>query len=181
MATDPSDSAQVSELPSYEAIREAQQPVGQSDDAWRLQWTLLDPLTSAIPIMEDKIYDPNKPMVPYCVETTPSPKWSPISQSPLTEPKISSITVHVRQLDDWEENWLDIHQGHASPGPHFEGSGAFRFGELSDYNSDSDEEGPDNLLRCCGIDRLRKKKQSLLVKATGEFLTIHDFVSAVHP
>jgi hypothetical protein len=38
-------------------------------------------------------------------------------------------------------------------------------------------------LRCCGCDRPRKKKVSLLVEASGYdgILTIHDFVSTVHP
>ena len=60
-----------------------------------------------------------------------------------------------------------------------------RYGMLPHFNLGSDgEEGDEQrevLLRCCQVDRPRKKKASLLVKASGEFLTIHDYVSAVHP
>jgi hypothetical protein len=38
-----------------------------------------------------------------------------------------------------------------------------------------------HLLRCCRADRPRKKGETLLVKATGAFLTIHDYLSVVHP
>lgn len=56
-----------------------------------------------------------------------------------------------------------------------------RWGPLPDYDPDSDEEGPTHLLRCCNGDRPRKTRVSLVVNATGDFLTIHDYVSAVHP
>jgi hypothetical protein len=28
---------------------------------------------------------------------------------------VSSITVLVSELEDWEENWLDVHEGHSEP------------------------------------------------------------------
>jgi hypothetical protein len=56
-----------------------------------------------------------------------------------------------------------------------------RFGELPDA-SESDGEGDwkpgEYLLKCCGGDRLWKKKVSLLVKASGNLgiLTIHIYL-----
>jgi hypothetical protein len=86
----------------------------------------------------------------------------------------------VEQLDEWENTWLDFHRDHAEPGP--QNTSDVRFGQLPDYDPDFDEEWEPHLLRCCGSDRLRKKV-SLLVKASGDdgILTIHDFVSSVHP
>jgi hypothetical protein len=37
------------------------------------------------------------------------------------------------------------------------------------------------LLRCCRGDRPRNKVETLLVRATGAFLTIHDYLTLVHP
>ncbi|KAI8628842.1 hypothetical protein F5Y19DRAFT_475926 [Xylariaceae sp. FL1651] len=38
-----------------------------------------------------------------------STTWHPISQMPLTELKIWSITTFVYDLDDWEETWVESH------------------------------------------------------------------------
>ena len=168
-------------FPSYETIRKAQQPIRLSHNALRLQWTLEGHLSSAIRVMENKFYHPNAPTAPYGDMTTSSPKWSAVSQSPLTEPKVSSVTVNLEQLNDWEDTWLDFHCGHAEPDELCADNDEVRFGELSDISSDEDDEGADALLRCCGGNRPRKKKASLFIRASGEFITIHDFVSAVHP
>lgn len=40
--------------------------------------------------------------------------WHPISKEPLTEPKVSSITVRVSNTSDWERVWLDFHRSHAA-------------------------------------------------------------------
>ncbi|KAH8698047.1 hypothetical protein GQ44DRAFT_633501 [Phaeosphaeriaceae sp. PMI808] len=164
--------------PSFEAACETHQQVLFTLDALRLYWTLNGPLTSAISVMDDKFYDPDVPLEPYCLQTEPSLIWSSVAQSPLTEPKISSVTVGVEQLDDWEDQWMELHREHAIPGLH---SDEARFGPLADFDPDSDEEGPEHLLRCCHGDRPRKTKVSLTVNATEGFLTIHDYVSAVHP
>jgi hypothetical protein len=103
---------------------------------------------------------------------------------PLTEPKVSSITVSVDTLDVWEDYWLEDHEEHSSPG----GSGepSARYGELPDLGpEDEGEEGSDDhLLICCDEIRPRGKAVELVVKpAAGEngFITVHDYVSAVHP
>jgi hypothetical protein len=41
--------------------------------------------------------------------------WHAVSQSPLTEPKVSSITVAVYDLELWEDLWLEEHEQHSSP------------------------------------------------------------------
>lgn len=100
--------------PSYEAFKDTQQFVNLSPDALRLYWILDGPLSSAIWIMESKFYDPSTTMKPYLLSISEdgTPNWSEISQSPLTTPKISSVTVHVNELEWWEESWLELHHNH---------------------------------------------------------------------
>jgi hypothetical protein len=80
--------------------------------------------------------------------------WHAVSRAPLTEPKISSVTVQVDPLELWEYNWLQQNE----PFPD-EPTGVGVVGEQP-----------------------RDKEARLEVKAApGEFLTVHDYVSAVHP
>ncbi|KAF2271268.1 uncharacterized protein EI97DRAFT_364717, partial [Westerdykella ornata] len=148
-------------------------------DAQRLYWPVEGSWETAIRVMQHVHYDPSVPLGPYLHQETA------ILQSPLTEPKISSVTVRVQQLECWEDEWMEVHGEHDDPGEDGIGEcGNAVFGPLDDYDPDSDGEGLSkfvHLLRCCGADRPRKKKASLVVKASGEYLTIHDYVVAVHP
>ncbi|KAH8812143.1 hypothetical protein F5884DRAFT_784533 [Xylogone sp. PMI_703] len=170
-------------LPSFEALRNSQQHIRLSPDAQSLFWSLDGPLTSSIWIMESA-RNPDS-LEPYCRQTTGTDTdWHPASQSPLTEPKVSSVTVTVYDLELWEDQWLDVHRDHADPEGGDENGDGVEFGELPDYNPDEDEEGPEHLLMCCGTKRPRGKAARLVVKPTASgngFLTIHDYVSAVHP
>lgn len=110
----------------------------------------------------------------------------PISQMPLTEPKVSSVTVHVEDLDNWEENWYEAYRDSSDSPEDHDPSKGVEWGVLPDYDSEEDEEGydggPQHLLMCCGVKRPRGGKASLVVKASaGSFVTIHDYVSVVHP
>ncbi|KAI4640981.1 uncharacterized protein J4E78_010457 [Alternaria triticimaculans] len=175
---EPTDSAKP---PAYEVYREAQQPIGLSLDAQRLKWALDGPLNRAIEVMQAINYDPNIATEPYCDKTASNTTWHPVSQSPLTEPKTSSVIVHIDILEDWEFQWLEMHRFCHDPEDNGEDPDEFLFGELQDYDSDSDEVEEPHLLRCCRADRPRKKGETLLVKASGAFLTIHDYVLVVHP
>lgn len=115
MSTIPSDFGDGDNSPpSFEAIDSAENRVRLTRDAKRLYWTLDRPLSSAIKVMEPTYYDPGSPMEPYCLQTTPGEplSWSPVTQSPLTEPKISSVIVHVDPSDDWENQWMEINGEH---------------------------------------------------------------------
>lgn len=170
--------------PSFEDARKIHKRIEFSHDASLLYWALSGPITKAISIKDNAHYDPDFPLQPYCLQTEPSLKWASIAQSPLTEPKISSVTVLVDPLYEWEERWMEMHARHAFPDEDHEESWV-KFGTLVDFDPDSDEEeveeGKGHMLRCCGGDRPRKPGVSLSVYATGEFLTVHDYVSAVHP
>lgn len=43
-----------------------------------------------------------------------SDTWHVVSQSSLTEPKVSSITVSVWDLEEWKQSWLEWHKEHIS-------------------------------------------------------------------
>ncbi|KAK3938875.1 hypothetical protein QBC46DRAFT_343135 [Diplogelasinospora grovesii] len=138
-------------LPSYEALRSAGGYALLSPDAKRLRWSVNGPLTSAILVMKDPWVDPDDATPePYCQQqTTPdgaTVSWHPVSQSPLTEPKISSVTVHVDPLEDWEWEWLQQHAEETEPGGDYDPT-MVRYGPLPDAESESEEgaEGPVHL------------------------------------
>ncbi|KAI0382817.1 hypothetical protein F5Y04DRAFT_252396 [Hypomontagnella monticulosa] len=170
MAT--SDATQ--ELLSFEALRNSQ-IVRLTPDAKRIFWSLNGPLSTSVWVLEDAS-DPDSAREAYFRQTIGGTTWHPVSQSQLTQPGVSSITVRVSDLENREDNWFDVHDSHADPNDE-----NCVFGELIDFDPDEDEDGPEHVLKCCGSERPRKKAAYLVVKATSECITIHDYVSAVHP
>ncbi|KAI1164865.1 hypothetical protein F5B18DRAFT_613720 [Nemania serpens] len=172
-------------LPSYEELRRALQPPDFTPETERIYWTINGPLHSSVWIIS---HDSLKPYAQGTDESNPT--WHPISQCPLTEPKISSITVEVYELLHWEEDWLTEHRHTDPPDPEFDEPDAgegYRFGPLPDCDPDGDweslsEERPLHLLECCHTPRPRGIKTSIVVKPSpgNEFVTIHDYLSTVH-
>ncbi|KFZ08767.1 hypothetical protein V501_05828 [Pseudogymnoascus sp. VKM F-4519 (FW-2642)] len=180
----PPNEAHLPPYPSYEALRAKQErPQLTLDAIQRIFWPLDGPLFTFISVMKDA--ESPDSLEPYFKQTSDGVGvWHLVSQMPLTEPKVSSITVSVDDLNVWEDYWVEGHEEHSSPG----GSGepSARYGELPDLGSeDEGEEGSnDHLLICCDEVRPRGKAAKLVVKpAAGEngFITVHDYVSAVHP
>ncbi|KAL2123414.1 hypothetical protein VTJ04DRAFT_3869 [Mycothermus thermophilus] len=166
--------------PSYDNIR-------LTTDAKRLFWTVNGPLSDSIWVMPGPYYDPGASLEPYFRQGEAGEELHPVSQSPLTEDKIKAATVSVHALDDWENVWCDYHclecWGWEGPGvaPDDDENWVL-FGTIPGREPEHpDFPGKEHLLRCCGVDRPLNKDPKLVVEATGEFLTIHDFVSAVHP
>ena len=180
--TQDTDGGVMSPLPSYEALREAGQGTHLNPDVYLLFWSLNGPLSVAIRVMDDCFYDPDSVPESY-VLPAPDANGStlhPISQSSLTAAKISSVTVKISPLDDWENTWLDLHRNHSEPGDNE--SDDTHWGQLPDYDSDDDEtDFGEFLLKCCGMERPRPNTAGLLVQASGDFVTVHDYVSALHP
>ncbi|KFY79088.1 hypothetical protein V499_01877 [Pseudogymnoascus sp. VKM F-103] len=151
----PPNEAQLPPYPSFEALMAKKEPPRITLDATqRLFWPLDGPLSTSISIMKDAS-SPDS-LEPYFKQTSDGAGiWHPVSQMPLTEPKVS-------------------------------GEPSARYGELPDLGpEDEGEEGSDDhLLICCDEVRPRGKAVKLVVKpAAGEngFITVHDYVSAVHP
>ncbi|GKT43426.1 uncharacterized protein ColSpa_03607 [Colletotrichum spaethianum] len=119
----------------------------------RLLWTLNGPLESAIQVAPDQYYKPGDVMEPYfrLSEVNIAPSWHPVSRESLMVPQVPAVTVRIECLDDWEQLWV----------------------ELNRYCLDTKNDPQ----------RPRAKDVQLEVTKTAgsEFLTIHEYVSAVHP
>ncbi|CAG8953946.1 hypothetical protein HYFRA_00010907 [Hymenoscyphus fraxineus] len=115
--------------------------------------------------------------------------WHEIAQLPLTTRKVSSIVVTVRTLGSrLQAMWEEWHEDHVDQEQEF-----VTYGDLSDedrpyrdgagdgkWEEDSDAEF---LIKCCGEDRPMVKNTNLVAtpSAGRHFVTIHDYISAVHP
>ena len=174
----------VIQLPSYEDLRKAGQFVDRSQAARRLCWAVNGPLTDAISVIEKPWIDQDTVAEPYYRHESAAgnaSSWHPVSQCPYTEPKVSSVTVTVSPLNEWERQWFELHEEHTELDfPDLDPKEVV-YGSLSNFDPERDEEGLEHLLRCCGLDRPRDKRARLVVKATGAFVTVHDYVSTVHP
>jgi hypothetical protein len=156
--------------PSYESIGGSTNLVNRTRDFMRLRWTLEGPIFLSVRVLDD----PTSATSPHQAYQTAT-KLHPIANSAITEPKVSSLKVEVYQLLDWEFCWCEIHEAHADP---TDGQSVWSFSE----NPEDPGENP-KLMRCCGTDR-PQPTPPLVVQAsssTEPFVTIHDYVSAVHP
>ncbi|KAF6803448.1 hypothetical protein CMUS01_15084 [Colletotrichum musicola] len=171
---------------TYEALG-----AGPSSSARLLFIPVRGTVQSAVEVLPDPA-DPD-PRTPYYDHAAGT--YHPVSALPISEPKVSSVTVRVSELEDWEENWLDMHEGHSEP----DMPDAFpdaRWGRLSSGNDDDEEEEEDDdenndespqLLHCCEMDRPRGKNAKLTITPSkawdggdGGFVTVHNYVSALH-
>ncbi len=143
----------------------------------RLFWTLNGPLEDAIQVARSEDYDPGvfDSMEPYF-----GPDGSPhaVSQASLLEPPVSSVTVRIGCIDDWEQRWAAQHWPCGELSWNAPDQNPGRLGPRPD-----DETRDPNLyvVECCGQKRPWAYETQLQVAAQGEFLTVHEFVSAVHP
>ncbi|TPX15622.1 uncharacterized protein E0L32_004320 [Thyridium curvatum] len=178
---------------SYEELRRDRVPVFLSTAAKRLFWPLDGVFPAAISVMKTpRSADDIEPF--FRPDTGSGGTWHEISQLSLTEPKVSSVEASVRELDEWEGEWLRWHENHAckpDSDPKY-----VTYGDLSDedrpFADEPDEDGnweadsdTEFLVKCCGEDRpLRKRGIKLVVTSSagnGGFVTIRDYVGAVHP
>lgn len=111
--------------------------------------------------------------------------WHEIALLPLMEPKVSSIKVTIRMLDQYEPDWVMWHENH-------EAAEYLEYGDLDDDTRRFDEQQEDGtweadsdtpyIARCCGQNRpVHKRGLSVQVTpAAGEdFVTIRDYVSGM--
>lgn len=82
------------------------------------------------------------------------------SQKPISDPKISSVTVRVNDLDLWESAWTDCHNRHDHIGATPPG---MWYGSLEDYDPAWDSDRDDHKLGCCGEARPRGKRIRVVV------------------
>jgi hypothetical protein len=155
-----------SQLPSFEELfsRNHRRPL-LTNEAKRIRWVLDGPLETAISVMNQPYHEPDTDPELYW---TSSGEWHALAQKPYTEPKVSSINVSVTQIDDWEDQWRELHLGCTDP-------------PSDDEGEDEDGENYDFPSGCCEEQRPHPQDMTLVVKASKEFVTIYDYVSAVHP
>lgn len=125
-----------------------------------LRWTLDGALESSLAIVDDQT-DPQGSHQPYC-QSSLADGFHHISKESLFEPKVSSIMVRVYELNELHGHWETDHH-HAGPE------------NLGSVYSD------EHILISCHGESRPENKFELLVKASGAYLIVHDFVTAVHP
>lgn len=110
--------------------------------------------------------------------------------------------MRVSELEGGQENWLNAHEGHSEVGAAdggafpgvkwgrlFRAGGGGGGGGEEEGGDDGEEDDEPQLLRCCGQDRPRGKNTKLTIRPArawdgcggGGFVTVHDYVSALHP
>lgn len=139
----------------------------------RLFWRLNGALEGAIQVAPSEYYEPGAVMEPYFGQDG-SPH--PVSQASLLEPPVSSVTVRIRCIDAWEQDWADQHWRCRDANP-----SDLYLRRLGPRPGDETLDPPIYLLECCGQKRPWARDTQLHVAARGEFLTVHEYVSAVHP
>lgn len=162
-------------VPSFEEHVSSGQPVRLSQHMQRIRWKPFGPLADSIYVAENSS-EPSSPQQPY--QTGPT-SFHPISASPLSEPPISSITVTQSDLEYWEEDWVEEHV------PHADDDQAVWIdlppGTVREEEVDGDDGEGRKLMRCCGTSR-PVVPPALTVRSTSQqFVTIHDYITAVHP
>lgn len=179
-----------SSFPSYEERQRQELANGPehktniSPDARRIRWTLNGPLETSISIVQSgRVFGLEEVPEPYYLgdkeDHEGSPDWHPISRSPFSEPQVSSAKLAVDPLDDWDRFLMDVHEGHTDPDATYDPAKVL-YEPLPEGDPDLEDK---RLLCCCGEDRLLGKETDLVVRGTGDggFITIHDFLSVVHP
>ncbi|KAL8305850.1 hypothetical protein RB597_003468 [Gaeumannomyces tritici] len=128
----------------------------------RLYWTLQGPLplaSSVVSVMPENL-NPDAPHEPYYLGQTPADAgtaeaWHPISQEPITERPVASLSVMEANLKHWRDGWYDTY---IEPNDDL-------------YPSDQEE-----------FEGMPPKFDPVVVTASnGQFVTIHDYLSTVHP
>jgi hypothetical protein len=175
--------------PSFEELRSNEERVLFSAAAKRLYWPLEGVFPSAISVMRSaRSVGELDPFYRSATSGSGSGTWHEISSLPLTDPKVSSVEASLRDLDQWESDWLAWHMDHTA---HEFNAEYVTYGDLSDedrpYATEANEDGSweedsdtEFLIRCCGDDRplgKRGLKIKIAPSAGNNFVTVYDYVS----
>ncbi|KAL2016675.1 hypothetical protein VTK56DRAFT_3177 [Thermocarpiscus australiensis] len=115
--------------------------------------------------------------------------WHPASRQPISEPRVSSITVRVLELRDWEDTWEELHWEHNAEEFRCE-AGVVAGEEVGDDDGGGGGGVAGGDCRCGAAKPVGMKDVSVVVTGTGGvteggggggFVTVHDYVTAVHP
>ncbi|KAJ6783592.1 hypothetical protein PWT90_10349 [Aphanocladium album] len=140
-----------------------------SDALERLTWRVPAPLESALSVSANP-RNPRGPSVPYFGRTLAGGRWHDIAEEPVSETRQSSITVAVSPLTSWAAQWEEFHED-ADPDDD----------DCEFAPGDDDDDGPGELLRYRGEQRPQTPPPLVVTATTKEYVTVHDYVSALHP
>lgn len=138
-----------------------------SDATKRLIWRIPATLETAISVSANP-HAPRGQIEPYFGRTLSGGRWHDLCQEPVSYPPQQSIKVTVSQLNDWDSQWEESHE-HAEPDD-----------EGCEF-APGDDDGPGELLKCCGEERPQAPAPLVVTANEKAYVTIHDYVSAVHP
>ncbi|KAH7327230.1 hypothetical protein BKA65DRAFT_510201 [Rhexocercosporidium sp. MPI-PUGE-AT-0058] len=162
--------------PTIQELRDVQSHIQELPGKLGFIWPLDGPLDNTAILIKQGPAAPE----PYYSATTS--QYHSLANSSLTEPKISSITVRATELELWEDNWLERHAQHSDP--HADDNGPdVELRAFPDWDPNVDE-GEMQLVKCYGESRPRVKQASFTATPARDgqgFVTIHDYLSAVHP
>jgi len=132
-------------------------------DLLRLHWSLTsDNPNDCIIILEDAKNSQSR-QDPYSADHT-------INQQPATHPPVSSMSISVDLLDQYQPDWIDAHEPHADP---------------DDFPNQDDHLCPifddeNTITRCCGQDRPKPGPRLELLAPKGHFVSIRQYINTVH-
>jgi hypothetical protein len=148
------------ELQTCDSLRSSGTVVQTSMDMLRVHWSLFGPLQSSVDVADT--LDPDFDCQQYA---TDGGFFHPISASPATEPPVSSISVEVDVLEQWQYNWEMEH----------------REDDEEDQEWIEDENSEDRkLVHCCGADRPPGALSLKVLPTTRPFVTVHDYITQIH-
>ena len=138
-------------------------------DFFRLRWQLQSPNpTESITILQDA-QDANSTQEPYS-------STHPISQAPLTNPPVPSITISLEALDEYAAKWIWVHGQHAQQNPAASPSPDHNTNRTSHFDSQG------TLSYCCSEPRPGPSPRiEIIATQPGGFVTIGEFIDVVHP
>ncbi|KAF2150840.1 hypothetical protein K461DRAFT_183673 [Myriangium duriaei CBS 260.36] len=160
-----------------EYFRQNPRPPVTSIHMLHIQWKLFGLLSECIEIAQDA-RDPSSICRPYTA-TDPLVNW------PATAPPVASLTVEVDDPINAEEYFLDQHLAHAGQSsewvrvpPPIEDKTMRARGTRPFWG---DDDKGNVLAKCCGESRPRIPPKLTVTSSCFPFVTIDDYVTAVHP
>ncbi|KAI1403204.1 hypothetical protein F4819DRAFT_236184 [Hypoxylon fuscum] len=159
--------------------RESYPVVLSSLDLLRLRWKPFGPLNTCIKVI-DNVLDPSSIQRPYQMG---SRTFHPVSTSAASQPPASSILVRQYDLEQWEDDWDEIHSSHtrSSHGADWAAATQHEDGVKEEEDAEGDSGKGGKLMHCCNEDRPQNPPSLVVRSSTQSFVTIHDFVTTVHP
>ena len=151
-------------IATFDSLRALRTPVFTSMEMLRVRWRPFGSIQFSVYVADD-ISTITSPLSPYQQAAGGHAIFHQISTSPATDPPVSSITVQLMELEDWESDWVDAHEPHAQ---HNSGDAQWS------------TEPRRRLMRCCGQDRPHPPAPLSVQSTEREFVTVHDFVTQTH-